>query len=219
MKKIVTILLVIFIIGGLLVSCDSRRNYNDGYADGFSAGYDIGYRTAMEVSQLPTANAAESEATTAPSTPVLPVVSEPENGHIFEQTTLSAVAPFCVETSGSGGYYIVLDPLEFESSGSDYENIRAELMAKYSNIVFYVTAGSSAEISVPLGVYEIYYAVGDTWYGEEHLFGPDTVYNKCDDTFSFTYEGDAYSGWTLQLQPVFNGNLDTSVINAEDFPH
>ena len=36
-------LLVIFIFWGLLASCDSRGNYDDGYADGYNNGFDDGY--------------------------------------------------------------------------------------------------------------------------------------------------------------------------------
>ena len=79
-------------------------------------------------------------------------------------------------------------------------------------------AGESAEILVPLGKYLIYYATGNTWYGKKSLFGDDTSYYQCDGTFDFYADGDYYMGYTLELYPQIDGNLETSPIPATDFP-
>ena len=83
---------------------------------------------------------------------------------------------------------------------------------------YYVRAGGTLSVDVPLGTYEIYYATGNTWYGRNNLFGPDTVYQKCEGSFSFTEDVSGYNGWTLTLYPTFNGNMDTDIIDADDFP-
>lgn len=85
-------------------------------------------------------------------------------------------------------------------------------------MAFYVQGGTSIDIDVPLGEYEIYYATGYTWYGLDNLFGSDTTYYKCEDTFPFTYLSNTYNGWTLTLYAVSNGNMDTERIDASDFP-
>ncbi len=44
------------------------------------------------------------------------------------------------------------------------------------------------EIKVPLGSYIVKYAVGEKWYGEKYLFGPETRYNKADEKFVFEFD-------------------------------
>ena len=85
-------------------------------------------------------------------------------------------------------------------------------------IAVYVVGGQSLAILVPLEVYDIYYATGDYWRGEDYLFGPGTAYYHCDDKFKFSAGNDKYLGWTLTLYPVADGNLDTDPISAADFP-
>ena len=123
------------------------------------------------------------------------------NGQIFLNPSDDRVAPLTVDTSGEGGYYIYLD----SNSGRN-------------DMAFYVAGGQSLDILVPLEVYDIYYATGDYWRGEDYLFGPKTAYYHCDDKFKFSAENGKYLGWTLTLYPVADGNLDTDPISAADFP-
>lgn len=125
-------------------------------------------------------------------------VNKPYTGVIISDPVGECIAPLTVETRGEEDYYIIL-------KGTD-------------EMSFYVNAGQTADVEVPLGDYEIYYAVGKTWYGKEYLFGPDTARYKCDDCFEF-YEEDGYvNGWTLELYLQNNGNLHTEEVGAEDFP-
>lgn len=123
------------------------------------------------------------------------------NGEIVKHPYKAALAPLTVSTRGDDSYYIYLKQI---SSGA--------------SMSFFVRGGKSAEVEVPLGEYEIYYAVGKYWYGSQYLFGDDTAYYKCDDTFLFYEDGDYYQGWTLELYAQPNGNLDTDHISAVDFP-
>ncbi len=131
------------------------------------------------------------------------VLPRPDNGYIFEEPGEEALAPLSIVTQGENDYYIVLDPLH---------------NAVWNKMSFYVRGGQSAKVFVPLGDYEIYYATGSAWYGLDDLFGSDTLYRKCDDTFEFYEDGDSYQGWTLTLYPQPNGNLDTETISANEFP-
>lgn len=203
MKKITGIFVILILVLCSLSACD-----NGAYVDGYADGYDAGYRAAHA------ADATESEM------PTLATQPEPENGYIFEDIQMEKTAPLAIETFGTGGYYFVLDPIQLyiESDATSFEKTRAEMNADYTYLKFYAVAGSAVDIPVPLGEYEIYYATGDVWYGEGDLFGADTVYHKCDDTFLFTIEDGQCSGWTIELMPVPNGNLNTEVIDAEDFP-
>jgi hypothetical protein len=50
----------------------------------------------------------------------------------------------------------------------------------------FVRGGETVETRAPLGKFIVKYASGDTWYGYDHLFGPDTTYTKADETFIFS---------------------------------
>lgn len=214
MKKLIAVLLLC----ALLFSLSSCSNTGM-YEEGFQAGFDAGYKAAMEAIQTVST---EPPPTTEPPSKSVP---EPNNGYIFEFLDMEGVAPFSVETAGTGGYYIVLDPLELTIPSSASDDLRerydlwAEAQEELDNyIIFYVRAGYDVEIDVPLGEYEVYYATGDQWCGEDELFGSYTAYYKCDELFEFTETDDSYLGWTLQLEAVYNGNLDTEQIAASDFP-
>lgn len=81
----------------------------------------------------------------------------------------------------------------------------------------FVRSGTTVEIKVPMGEYEVRYASGETWYGYDRLFGPETSYSKADTTFAFLFNGDQIRGYTVTLYKVANGNLRTSKINPNSF--
>lgn len=148
-----------------------------------------------------------------PSTAVQTPAPQPVlifNGSIVKDTTLEKLAPLTVEASSGTNYYIFLKCLSSFGGGL--------VLPGSGNMSFYVSAGCSTEVYVPLGEYEIYYATGSTWYGPELKFGSDTEYCKCEDTFSFYSTPSGYSGWTLKLYPIFNGNVATETVGAEEFP-
>lgn len=69
-------------------------------------------------------------------------------------------------------------PLEIQSqTGSDYfVKVTSQVTGEDISTI-YLRGGENASITVPLGTYEIKYAAGETWYGEEELFGKNTMYN------------------------------------------
>lgn len=101
---------------------------------------------------------------------------------------------------GTEHYYVLLK--EIASHGEE------------KTLAFFIGPGETEEIAVPFGQYYVYYAAGETWYGEEHLFGPDTVYSKADDIFEFDEENE---GWDVELIEQFGGNLDTLDAAPSDF--
>lgn len=176
-----------------------------------------------EATALETEPPATEASSTESTEPVLTPVQEPSTGYIFEDFEGlglgESICPFTVETAFAGGYYFVIDPIRMPHSGSsESDELYYELLEKYCEIRFYARSNSVVDILVPLGEYEIYYATGDTWYGEDLLFGPETQYYKCEGTFEFTEDYDGYSGWTLTLESVVGGNLDTSRISEGSFP-
>jgi hypothetical protein len=131
-----------------------------------------------------------------------------------------SITPIALPPSGEVRTYAVLDrvaPLEiFTSPGSNY------LVGLYDSdghrvLSVFVQGGRTEKIKAPLGSYVLKYASGDTWYGYYHLFGPSTQYTKANETFSFTADSRGYSGCTVTLYKVPNGNLLTSRISADEF--
>lgn len=49
----------------------------------------------------------------------------------------------------------------------------------------FLQGGQNSEFPVPLGDYEIIYAAGTTWYGEDNLFGPETRKARANGVASF----------------------------------
>lgn len=146
-----------------------------------------------------------------PSRPVYtprprPIFTEPEltpptSGEVRRYTTKDGVAPLQIRSSSGSNYLVKLDDV---TTGRPVLSV-------------FVRGGQTEEIDVPLGTYVVKYASGDRWYGYTHLFGPDTQYSKADQNFTFTFDGYQYSGYTVTLYKVQNGNLKTSKISPDDF--
>lgn len=125
----------------------------------------------------------------------------PENGQVLYSNDLDRVAPLSVVTRGNNNFCVKL-----KSIGGTTDIL-----------TFFVRAGETVEIDVPLGKYTLYYATGETWYGESILFGESTLYYKADDVFDF-YEADGFvNGWTIELYAQVNGNLSTESIDSSEF--
>lgn len=77
----------------------------------------------------------------------------------------------------------------------------------------FIHPGKTQSIYVPCGTYELKYACGKTWYGNEHLFGENGGYSKSDElvTFEQGYE------YELTLSAVVGGNFSTDDIDLGDF--
>lgn len=127
----------------------------------------------------------------------------PANGKILFGPLKEGVAPLTVKTTTYDNCYLILT-----------EHNSAKVIMS-----FFVRANSTADVSVPVGNYDIYYAVGEAWYGTDHLFGDSTYRAKFDESFLFTKESDGYSGWTIEMQPVSYGNLESDPVSADDFPN
>ena len=142
-----------------------------------------------------------------------PILDEPNTGYCFvwENCGFEGVSPLEINNTRSDGCYIVVDLVE----GFLLDETANELLEKRMRYSFYVRGGDTFEIQLPLGIYEVYYATGDYWYGEEELFGRNTIYKKFEESFDFVREGE---GWTISLIEVQGGNLEAERIDAEEFP-
>lgn len=107
-------------------------------------------------------------------------VSEPLSG-----TILSGYAP-------KGGTQITVS---LENTGACVVMLKDT--SDRTLLSFYVRAGETVSVDVPAEWMYVHFAGGKTWYGEEHLFGKDTVYNKDPELTDFTQ----YS-WEYELDPL-----------------
>lgn len=131
-----------------------------------------------------------------------PVQLLPLNGFTERYHSSEAIAPFEIRTRyGSGNYYVKM----------------VDYYTKKTVLTIFVRDGQSVNIDVPLGTYELKYAVGKNWYGNEHLFGPDTACSKAKDRFEFERHGDEITGYTVELYLQINGNLETNTIPVSSF--
>ena len=109
-------------------------------------------------------------------------------------------------------------PLEIVTRGTDDYVVKLRDVDTGEEVLsFYVRAGETAEVEVPLGSYELSYACGQTWYGTKHLFGDSTRCAKADEVFTFELDGRSVTGWTVELYLQTNGNLSTESIDLGEF--
>src|SRR5207344_2327402 len=99
----------------------------------------------------------------SPETFKAPEQPLPANGHVRPPVNASETAPFRILTSGGDTHYFV----KLEESGSGR-----------SVLTVFVRSGHQVDMRVPFGTYVVKYAWGQKWYGYQHLFGPNTAYNK-----------------------------------------
>lgn len=77
---------------------------------------------------------------------------------------------------------------------------------------FYVRAGETVTVDVPAEMMYVHFAGGKNWYGEELLFGEDTVYNRDPELKDFTQ----YS-WEYELDSLTRGEFEASDAEVEPF--
>lgn len=132
----------------------------------------------------------------------LPTVAKPSSG-IYAQNLngQQAIAPLEIRTD----------------SGSDYYVKVVDTANNNDTLTIYIHGGETVEVEVPLGSYEIRYASGNNWYGDELKFGSETSYNKADEIFTFSDTGYQVSGYTITLYQVVDGNLQTRSIDESQF--
>jgi hypothetical protein len=110
----------------------------------------------------------------------------------------NSTGPLTIKTrTGSGNYYVKL----------------VEKHSGTTRMTIFIRSGETTSMAVPSGTYEMRYATGQTWYGEETLFGDSTSYNKADSDFTFS----SGLGYTVELYLQQFGNLETESINKDNF--
>ena len=102
--------------------------------------------------------------------------------------------------------------LTITASGGSSCVVKLKTASGITRLSFYVRAGDTITVGVPAEYLYVYFASGDTWYGEKQLFGENTSYGMDDEILDFTQ----YT-WEYTLYPVSNGNFSETPIDPEDF--
>lgn len=79
-------------------------------------------------------------------------------------------------------------------------------------ISFFVRAHETVTVGLPGQFMYVYFASGETWYGENELFGEDTYYSMDDNGIDFSQYTMEYT-----LYPVTNGNFSETPIDENEF--
>jgi peptidoglycan hydrolase-like protein with peptidoglycan-binding domain len=133
--------------------------------------------------------------------PTYPEQPLPHTGSVRTFTAEERIAPFEIKAAQGSHYLLKL----------------VDAYTHASILTVFVRSGTTVNVDVPLGTYEVRYASGTSWYGYKHFFGPDTAYNKADTRFTFKMLGNQVRGFTITLYQVAHGNLHTSAIGPMDF--
>ena len=141
-----------------------------------------------------------------PDFPGEDVLTDEEVGFVRPETgTLIAplgkrIAPFQVRVSSDADYYVCL-------------------ISRNGNLVasYYIRAGDTLDVSVPLGTFELVYAAGKTWFGSDKVFGDGTTYSNSRQHIEFSRQGGRIKGVVVELILQQNGNFPTEEISREEF--
>ncbi len=107
----------------------------------------------------------------------------PRNGTLIKGYH-KGLAPFTILARNDGKHYY----LKLLNASNGSETLSA-----------FLRSGSTYNEHVPIGKYELKYAVGETWYGTRWLFGPKTIFRKLDQVFEFKIQNNEIAGYRLDL--------------------
>jgi hypothetical protein len=124
--------------------------------------------------------------------------SLPKNGTIVKYYKGPATSPVEIKTTSGPAHYFVKV---------------VDWYTKKPVITVFIRSGETYETLIPPGLYEIKYAAGSNWYGEDVFFGECTTFTKTEKQFNFTNT----SGYYIELIYQAGGNLDSSEISREEF--
>lgn len=128
------------------------------------------------------------------SSPELTPKVQPQTGLIYNSSTEEELAPFTVNANSETNYILRL---------CDGKRIIQS---------YYIRAGETLSVYVPLGEYSLYYACASryaSWFGNTYLWGSSTSYYKSSGRYEFSFDGEYYNGYTLNLLGWEDSNGNT----------
>lgn len=148
--------------------------------------------TSATVSATSPAASVKSASSLPTLTPEIP----PQTGLLYSSSYDEELAPFTITANSENNYLLRLcDGRQIVQS-------------------YYIRAGETLTVHVPLGEYSLYYACApstSSWFGESNLWGTHTAYYKSSELYNFSFDGEYYNGYTLNLLGIASpaGNLET----------
>lgn len=139
------------------------------------------------------------------------------NGQYLVVPDYELMCPLDVLAGGERSYYVYLEYIGEPENSYDPRQPSTSSPGE-EDMSFYVEAGNSAELYVPVGEYYAYYASGYDWQGPEALFGEDTVCNMDAYILEFYTDEESVYGYDLELWDDAEDNPDMVPISPEDFP-
>ncbi len=134
-----------------------------------------------------------------------PKVAETRSKHsthgVWRRSALAAVAPFVIKTQAGANYFFKLVQVQ---TGAEH-------------IAGFVVGGQSFSTQVPIGQYELRYAVGEHWIDETDYFGPETAFAKTATPLKFARHGEGVTGVEVTLVRTRGGNLRTEPMTKSAF--
>lgn len=111
-------------------------------------------------------------------------LEQPQTGLLYSATPDEELAPFDITANSNTNYLIRL---------CDGKKIIQS---------YYIRAGETLSVYVPLGSYSLYYACASKdspWFGKSDLWDSATSYYKSNTIYTFDFDGEYYNGYTLEL--------------------
>lgn len=166
-----------------------------------------------------------AKATATPQPTATPKPMAVYNGKVLISTDYEQVCPFEISVDSNDDYYIYLRYQHAPEESFIDRTLKQMAAFPYeSDMAFYVKAGQKVTIEVPVGVYKLYYAVGDTFFNTSLLFGDKTNCYSADELLDF-YVGKpdingyySVKGHEITLKLLYDGNFDTEPISRINFP-
>jgi hypothetical protein len=156
---------------------------------------------SQPVANAPTPRAQQSQAA-RPSAPVFS--REPEllvPGILWNKSGRRGEAPFEIRSRAGTNYILKLVDAH---TGNDA-------------VAILVRGGSTVEVDIPIGTYNLKWCSGTIWYGEEGLFGPGQSCSTTPTAFRFWKTGTYIEGHTITLYTVTDGNMSYRRLNPSEF--
>ena len=139
------------------------------------------------------------------------------NNKIVTESAYRGVCPVKVKAVGGNMLVVLVYDRAPDHSDEAREPLDPAFAPESDSIAFYVEAGKSAQVNVPIGVYRLYYACGTEYYGRNSLFGASTRRYVLDGSWIVcARNGKTYAGVNLVLRA--KGGEGVTAVTAARFP-
>ena len=154
---------------------------------------------AFLVFNLSKTNHSSAATSSPPATPSICV--PPSSGEIFRTTFVCADFTVPIGALGPGYYYVKLK----------------DHISQKEVLSFFIHGKNTVNFEIDAGIYDLYFAHGDTWYGSELLFGDDTEYMMAESPIIIDSNNESIQIWTPSIICGENLALGTISISSSEF--